>query len=300
MILFLGNLRQHTLAKHPDCKSSRTSRATKDPVLRTTKAPTHSKPFCVKSYQCTVCDAAFVREDSWRSHMRQHKTQDTVPSPIEESSISNSAVHENEDDPTPLHTDCGKDIQNLGATSNSFKAVSNNRDTANESNILHSSRSAVLQLGEEVFVTSEGDGTTGSRVETGVAVETIQEDGIQSQPVYIYAPVSDMETDSNLRNAEILASLNQSGQVLFAGRCGQFLSIPSSEQSSLMDQLAASLQPGMQYVLSGPIENLVGADSTFIQTSSNEAGELELTASSPLHSLCPIDTQETIIIDDNE
>lgn len=83
-----GNVKTHVRKKHPekmlgDRKPGRTiikkgARA----VSTNTPSPTKTredrgygfnlKPNCKKTFSCNICSAAFVREDSLRSHMRQH------------------------------------------------------------------------------------------------------------------------------------------------------------------------------------------------------------------------------------
>ncbi|XP_047118366.1 gastrula zinc finger protein XlCGF48.2-like [Schistocerca piceifrons] len=73
-----GSTRSHIRKKNSNSKSHKKLKG-KDTSKMTgserTKCSTAVKPYCVKAHKCTLCDAAFVREDSWRSHMRQHQNQ---------------------------------------------------------------------------------------------------------------------------------------------------------------------------------------------------------------------------------
>lgn len=80
-----GNVKLHMRRKHPDMfvrkKSSnkRSHSSQKSPVPETKpnsltdRSTGHVRTKCSKAYKCTKCEAAFVREDSLRSHLRQHK-----------------------------------------------------------------------------------------------------------------------------------------------------------------------------------------------------------------------------------
>jgi hypothetical protein len=93
-----------------------------------------------------------------------------------------------------------------------------------------------------------------------------------AEPVLLYVPNSSLRegNDDSLRNAEILASFNQGAPILVTGRCSQYITLPTDQ--SLVEQLAATLQPGItyQYVLSSPLGN----EATFMQTASDSESEL--------------------------
>ena len=90
-----GNIRTHMRRKHPDRLRSSTlkkiikkedpkpqgqvpgSLEAKGSEIRKGKGVGERiRPVCKKPFQCMACDAAFVREDSLRSHMRQHRDVD--------------------------------------------------------------------------------------------------------------------------------------------------------------------------------------------------------------------------------
>ncbi|CAH1779865.1 unnamed protein product, partial [Owenia fusiformis] len=51
-------------------------------------------PRCIQTFKCTECSATFVREDSLRSHMRQHKEVDTMKI-LESTAIAVLQLHNN-------------------------------------------------------------------------------------------------------------------------------------------------------------------------------------------------------------
>lgn len=90
-----GNVRSHIRKKNSNAKSHKKLKG-KDGGKVTgserTRCSSAVKPYCVKAHKCTLCDAAFVREDSWRSHMRQHQNQGAYMGTINDSEIL-ASVH---------------------------------------------------------------------------------------------------------------------------------------------------------------------------------------------------------------
>jgi len=104
----------------------------------------------------------------------------------------------------------------------------------------------------------------------------------ETEPVLVYVPNSSMRegnVDDSLRNAEVLASFNQGTPILVTGRCSQYITLPTDQ--NLVEQLAATLQPGTtyQYVLS----SAMGNEATFIQTASDSESELASHVDTPAH-----------------
>lgn len=104
----------------------------------------------------------------------------------------------------------------------------------------------------------------------------------ETEPVLVYVPNSSMRegnVDDSLRNAEVLASFNQGAPILVTGRCSQYITLPTDQ--NLVEQLAATLQPGTtyQYVLS----STMGNETTFIQTASDSESEIASHVDAPVH-----------------
>ncbi|KAL5021463.1 hypothetical protein ScPMuIL_000618 [Solemya velum] len=81
-----GNVKLHMRRKHQDMLLRRKGSARRSHSSQKSPAPEsktsnitdslslgHVRTKCAKAYKCTKCEAAFVREDSLRSHLRQHK-----------------------------------------------------------------------------------------------------------------------------------------------------------------------------------------------------------------------------------
>ncbi|XP_066991755.2 zinc finger protein 64 isoform X2 [Anabrus simplex] len=309
--LHAGSVKSHVKKKHPDTRGSRkgkgtskeTSTAAKGTSARVSgsKSYVHCKPFCVKSHQCTFCDAAFVREDSWRCHMRQHQNQEAL-------NASQTRSSEVEDRSTTAVEILSKAAAEVGAACDQERAVARmgNDDTdvkqgivepvsflsiqmneaelkgdrfghqeSHNNNSLHLDANSKEPNNSESFIRnleSEKNNKEPQVVQQLAKPEMIDASALQPQPVLLYlqnASVVEGTVGDGLRNAEILASLNQTSHVLVTGRCGQYLPLPVDQNNSLMEQLAASLPPGMQYVLSGPLEGIVGTETAFIQTSAD-------------------------------
>lgn len=80
-----GNLRYHVRNKH-GCDVSKMSKKASVPILpnnpssnkirsslSNTNGRKSSRPNCYRSFKCNECGSGFVREDSYRSHVRQHE-----------------------------------------------------------------------------------------------------------------------------------------------------------------------------------------------------------------------------------
>jgi hypothetical protein len=248
------------------------------------KSLAHSKPFCYKSYRCTSCDAAFVREDSWRSHMRQHKAQEThVASNI--AVADNSVVSELERcapqrNVTLLERDSLHDSADL-LEQESFMLSLDNQDSGSKE---------VMKLDQQFEKSKDlpllSESVNGSRElregceRGGHLVSSDDQDTLQPVLVYVQNPsMPEGSIDDSLHNAELLASLNQAAPILLTGRCGQYITLPTDH--NLVEQLARTLQPGTayQYVLSSPVDN----DTTFIQTASGSDAEFASHIDSAVH-----------------
>jgi hypothetical protein len=238
------------------------------------KSIAHSKPFCYKSYRCTSCDAAFVREDSWRSHMRQHQAQE---------SVLTSTISITEDSLVPKLESCEqqRDVAMLGTDSvhaaddlideEPFMLSLDNQNTDTKE-VMKTEQQ--FQKSKDMSTLPESDNRSRELregCEKRRQLISADEQDI-TQPVLLYVQNSSVPegNDDSLRNAEILASFNQGAPFLVAGHCGQYITLPTDQ--NLVDQLAASLHPGAayQYVLSSPLDN----DRVFIQNASGIDSEL--------------------------
>lgn len=279
--------------KHPDLRVPKKGKsASKEPVpgkvgsstRNGPKSLAHSKPFCYKSYRCTSCDAAFVREDSWRSHMRQHRAQEThvsnTGSFTDNNVVSELERCEPQRNVTMLETDNLHDSADL-LEQESFMLSLDNQDSGSKE---------VMKLDQQFQkskdISTLPESINGSRElregceKGGQLVSADEQDTLQ--PVLVYVQNSSMpegsSIDDSLHSAEILASLNQGAPILLTGR-GQYITLPTDH--NLVEQLATTLQPGTayQYVLSSPLDN----DTTFIQTASGSDTELASHIDSAIH-----------------
>jgi hypothetical protein len=295
--------------KHLDLRGSRKGKSTtKDSIAgkvgsstrNVPKSLAHSKPFCYKSYRCTSCDAAFVREDSWRSHMRQHQAQETVLTSTV--SLTNSSMVpelescEQQRSVTVLGTD------SLHATADlldqeAFMLSLDNQNTGSKEVMKldpQFQKSKNISLPQSVNRSRELE----ANCEKGEQLaSTDEQDTTQPLLLYVQKPsVSDSNVDDTLRNAEILASLNQGAPILLTGRCGQYITLPTDQ--NLVEQLAASLHPGTtyQYVLSSPLGN----DGAFIQTASGSESELASHMNSSVHipSIISLHMEKQSVVED--
>ncbi|XP_064641663.1 uncharacterized protein LOC135496329 isoform X2 [Lineus longissimus] len=66
-----GNMKNHLMRKHPEQLPLRKRKKEKADTLK--KSPHKTRPLCKTSFDCSVCGDGFVREDSYKSHMKQHK-----------------------------------------------------------------------------------------------------------------------------------------------------------------------------------------------------------------------------------
>jgi hypothetical protein len=67
-----GNMKIHLMRKHPDLfPQKKRKKEAKDRLPK--KLPHKSRPMCKTAFNCSVCGDGFVREDSYKSHMKQHK-----------------------------------------------------------------------------------------------------------------------------------------------------------------------------------------------------------------------------------
>ncbi|XP_046386187.1 zinc finger protein 64-like isoform X2 [Ischnura elegans] len=303
-----GNLKNHIQRKHCISEDSVGDASTKKKPRvgnkagggvarnRRTKSGRHGvgegPPFCLRSHHCPLCNVSFVREDSWRSHIRQHQTKGeglNIPlGPMMPSLVDGSAAN----------------------------LISSEQDTPDDCQ----AQSSVISLPEDdgnkiidgrpFIITFEGNGKVrqdqGSSQEE--SINEFEEPNEENHSVLLYVQADqeagqNQDDDENLRSgAEILASLNQalplhtsfantakqiaispgssnaqqhtiilttpqsSGQTLKgqltngnSSTC-QYIALPH-DQTSVMDQLTASLQPGLQYMISGPLEAIMALPS---------------------------------------
>ena len=133
----------------------------------------------------------------------------------------------------------------------------------------------------------------------GQIVQSNEADATQPLLLYVQSPQLNESLDDSIRNAEILASLNQGAPILVAGRCGQYI-IPTDQ--NIVEQLAASLQPGAtyQYVLSSPLEGVVSNDTTFIHTTQGNDTELTSHVDTAIHipSIISLHMEKQSIVED--
>jgi len=278
--------------KHPDLRVPKKGKSTtKEPITgkvgfstrNMSKPLAHSKPFCYKSYRCTSCDAAFVREDSWRSHMRQHQSQETVLSGTVSVTDNNLVPElescEHQRAVTTLETDSLHATADLLEQEPFMLSLDSQNPVSKEVTKLDQQfqKSKNITLPESVSRSRElKEGCE----KGGQQVSADEQDA--TQPVLLYVQNSSVQegsVDDSLHNAEILASLNQGAPILVTGRCGQYITLPTDQ--NLVEQLAASLQHGTtyQYVLSSPLGN----DGTFIQTASGSDSELASHVDTAIH-----------------
>lgn len=259
------------------------------------KSLAHCKPFCYKSYRCTSCDSAFVREDSWRSHMRQHQAQESVLSSTV-SVTGNSLVPELESCEQQrtiamLGTDGLRAADDL-LDQEPFMLSLDNQNTSSKEVMKIDQQ---FQKSKDISTLLESGNR--SRERRGQLVSADEQD--TTQPVLLYvqnSSISEGNVDDSLRNAEILASLNQGSPVLVTGRCGQYITLPTDQ--NLVEQLAASLHSGTayQYVLSSPLGN----DGAFIQTASGSDSELASHIDSAVHvpSIISLHMEKQSVVED--
>nr|CAD7440545.1 unnamed protein product [Timema bartmani] len=284
----LGNLRIHMRIKHPGMKFCRKEKLNaKDPPSSSKASPstrssavtksTTSKPFLYKSYRCTFCDASFVREDSWRSHIRQHQAQESNSLTIPVSNAGSNAIEILSRAAAETNVACEQ--ERAAQSNDSFLTLNSSSLESTENNSLNDSVSDP-QLEEQSKDESSNSLTYPSNKEKSddSLEQTHPQDPSQFQPVLLYVQNADIQN----------MSLDETGPFIVTGHCGQYLA-SLTDQSTLMEQLTASLQPGMQYVLSAPLEGVVGAngDAAFLQA--NVPREEENTTV-PLPSLIPIHT----------
>ncbi|KAJ9594838.1 hypothetical protein L9F63_013875, partial [Diploptera punctata] len=222
------NLKSHVKKKHTDTrvtkkvknnsKDSTSGKAGSFPRILP-KPLAHSKPFCYKSYRCTSCDAAFVREDSWRSHMRQHQIQDTYPSRAV--AIPPVPAAENKLDPKKTSTTETSDQQT--------KTTLLESDNLQPPSELLEQDSFMISLdtqNEEAKGNSKVDKQPQKSKDASKHPESSNKSKAKENSDK--SPTLNDNVDDSLRNAEILASLNQGTPILVAGRCGQYI-IPTDQ-----------------------------------------------------------------------
>nr|CAD7577110.1 unnamed protein product [Timema californicum] len=282
----LGNLRIHMRIKHPGMKFCRKEKLNaKDPPSSSKASPstrssaitksTTSKPFLYKSYRCTFCVASFVREDSWRSHIRQHQAQESNSSTIPVSNAGSNAIEILSRAAAETSATCEQ--ERVTQSNDSFLTLNSSSLESTKDNSLNDSVSDPLLEEQSKDESSNGITYSSNKEKSDDSLEqTHSQDPSQFQPVLLYVQNADLQN----------MSLDETGSIIMTGHCGQYLA-SLTDQSALMEQLTASLQPGMQYVLSAPLEGVVGAngDSTFLQA--NVPRDEEITTV-PLPSLIPI------------
>ncbi|GLG94323.1 Krueppel homolog 1 [Gryllus bimaculatus] len=294
-----GPLKTHMKKKHPETFRKKHVKAVSKESIEmsknaagsrsgNTRGSGHLKPFCVKQHKCTLCDAAFVREDSWRSHMRQHKNSTAInssaPSAVVAVVSASNEIISNEEPIIPdilMASDGTVEAQSekLSAQKDilttDYLILSRNTSTSKETDKSIPSENSndnpdvTADSGVETsFVQfSVGDKNVKEKVPVIQQLtqgEIVDGDNVQSQPILLYvqnAPVLHSGLDSNLRNADIVASINQSAPILVTGGYSQFVQL--DQGGSLVEQFSP-LQQGMQYILSTPFESVVG-NTTYLQ-----------------------------------
>nr|CAD7194438.1 unnamed protein product [Timema douglasi] len=282
----LGNLRIHMRIKHPGMKFCRKEKLNaKDPPSSSKASPstrgstitksTTSKPFLYKSYRCTFCDASFVREDSWRSHIRQHQAQESNSSTIPVGNTGSNAIEILSRAAAETSVTCEQ--ERVTQSNDSFLTLNSSSLESTKDNSLNDSVSDPLLEQQSKDESSNSITYSSNKEKSDDSLEqTHSQDPSQFQPVLLYVQNADLQN----------MSLDETGSIIVTGHCGQYLA-SLTDQSALMEQLTASLQPGMQYVLSAPLEGVVGAngDSPFLQANVPRDEEINTV---PLPSLIPI------------
>ncbi|KAG8223180.1 hypothetical protein J437_LFUL000346 [Ladona fulva] len=310
-----GNLKNHIQRKHcisEDGSGNNTKKkgrgATKDATRgrrgrggRRGNMAGEGPPFCLRSHHCPLCNVSFVREDSWRSHIRQHQTKGEgleiplgpmMPSLVDSSEAAIISTIEE----TPCSESPGDSLISLPEEEQNNKLIG----------------------GRPFIITFEGNDK--SQVDQGNCqgetemMSEFAEPSSENHSVLLYVQADqeanqNQDDDENLRSgAEILASLNQSipvscnsslssntkpiaiapapsssqqhtillaasqpsahtlkGHITTgsANTC-QYIALPN-EQTAIMDQLTAALQPGLQYMISGPLEAIMALPSALEQ-----------------------------------
>ncbi|XP_071448126.1 zinc finger protein 64-like [Hetaerina americana] len=255
-------------------------------------------PFCLRSHHCPLCNVSFVREDSWRSHIRQHQNKGEglniplgpmMPSLVDSSESSLIAAIQ--------ETPCENTTPN---TLLSLPEGDENKIIDSRPFIITFERNGKVQEGQG---NNEGESNV---------INEYEEPTEENHSVLLYVQAEqdagqNQDDDENLRNgAEILASLNQSlplhtslanttkqiaitpatdsshqhtillttpqasshalkGQLTNgnSSTC-QYIALPH-DQTAIMDQLTAALQPGLQYMISGPLEAIMALPSALEQ-----------------------------------
>ncbi|KAK7868291.1 hypothetical protein R5R35_013883 [Gryllus longicercus] len=288
-----GPLKTHMKKKHPETFRKKHVKAVSKESIEmsknasgsrsgNTRGSGHLKPFCVKQHKCTLCDAAFVREDSWRSHMRQHKNSTAInssaPSAVVAVVSASNEIISNEESIIPdilMASEVTAEAQSEKVSAQKdilttdYLILSRNTSTSKETDKSIPSENSndnpdvTADSGVETsFVQfSVGDKNVKEKVPVIQQLtqgEIVDGDNVQSQPILLYvqnAPVLHSGLDSNLRSADIVASINQSAPILVTGGYSQFVQL--DQGGSLVEQFSP-LQQGMQYILSTPFESVVG------------------------------------------
>ncbi|PSN57781.1 hypothetical protein C0J52_07267 [Blattella germanica] len=282
-----GYLKAHIKKKHPEIRANKKAKnAGKDLmsgkvgscVRVVPKTIAHSKPYCYKSYRCTSCDAAFVREDSWRSHMRQHQAQECIiPDILDENGIGQGMVSQLVDDEQQRIVETNNPPPVIDSLENEQFMISLDNQNQQPKDPLKINKNS----GKSRDLPGLAESVAKDKEKVGQLVQPSDQDSTQPLLLYVQSPPMPENVDDSLRNAEILASLNQGAPILLAGRCGQYI-IPTDQ--SIIEQLAATLQPGTtyQYILSSPLEGVVN-DGSFIHAASSSDSELTTHVDAGVH-----------------
>lgn len=244
-----GNVRTHKKKRHPEklqrakktCKKPNETGNTADDDAETPNK-SRNRPLCVKSHKCTWCDAAFVRQDSLRSHLRQHQVR------IKELENAAVAVLQLSNPPVPMSTD------SAAVSGNAEECAVSHAVTFTKSTLTATSDTDVnseITAPEPMMVgvsiqTESSESELLLSGQTHVIEQALQQSGvIEGQPMiesngmpshviaYIQHSPKDMnQEDHGLTNAAILTALN-----LKAGHPSQVLTLNSQQSEQLMETM---------------------------------------------------------------
>ncbi|XP_049814574.1 zinc finger protein 236-like isoform X1 [Schistocerca nitens] len=211
-----GSTRSHIRKKNSNSKSHKKLKG-KDTCKMTgserTKCSTAVKPYCVKAHKCTLCDAAFVREDSWRSHMRQHQNQGAYLGIVNDSETLASvhSIAANSEKALPLENELEASRSSTVESKQTVVAVSVIESNVEEREVSLTTNGSITDNGvlteSNVLATNESTGTNlqatrdgcnlsftsdlrdkatkNQHVEVDVS-SVLGNDALQTQPVFLY------------------------------------------------------------------------------------------------------------------
>lgn len=208
------------------------------------RAPAQSQRFGHKAHQCGYCDASFVREESLRCHVRQHKNREQVSAIVTPSRVTEEMRHTPSDERPAtkvLEDSEPKDIMLSDITTHSLSSSGASPHTMGSRH----ARERLLSFTLDPDV-DETDSVGEDRKAKSPQQQQLSGGTLLSQPLYVY-----------LANEEVANSEHILAPIMFANHC-HYVTIPS-------EQYSVSVQGGGQYVLSGPLERVTGSDVTFVQ-----------------------------------